>query len=378
MRKIDYFKSLSLGISILTLSACGGGQTQQAPEAEYAMITVKESDKEISTAYSATIRGRQDVDVMPQVAGTITKIAVTEGQKVRRGQLLFVIDQVPYRAAYNTAMANLNAAKAGISTAQLSYDSKKQLFDKNVVSEFDLKTTYNTLLTAKAQLAQAEAAVVNAKNNLSYTEVKSPLDGVVGTLPYRVGALVSSAMQTPLTTVSDNSQMYVYFSMNEIQLLNLTRQYGSKDKAVAEMPEVNLQLKDNTVYGQKGKVETISGVIDRSTGTASLRAVFDNKDGLLYSGTSGNVILPVSKTGCIVIPKSATFELQDKVFVYKNVDGKAVATPVKVTNVNGAQEYIVEEGLKSGEVIVAEGVGLLRDGTPIKAKSANAPAAVSK
>lgn len=174
-------------------------------------MEVKAADKELSTSYSATIRGRQDIDIYPQVSGTIEKLCVTEGQTVRRGQLLFVIDQIPYRAALKTAVANVEAARAAMATAELTYNSNKELYTQKVVSEFSLKTAENTYLTAKAQLTQAEAQEVNARNNLSYTEVKSPSDGVVGALPYRVGALVGANLPYPLTTVSDNSDMYVYF-----------------------------------------------------------------------------------------------------------------------------------------------------------------------
>lgn len=358
-------KQMMILICSATLVACGNAPAVQ-PQSEYRVMNVTTTDKELQTAYSAAIRGRQDIDIYPQVSGTLTKLCVEEGQKVRQGQVLFIIDQVPYLAALRTAEANVEAARAGVATSQLTYDSKKELYAQKVVSEFDLKTSYNNLLTAKAQLAQAEAQKVNAANNLSYTEVKSPSDGVVGMLPYRVGALMSAGLPKPLTTVSDNSNMYVYFSMTENQLLDLTRRYGSKDKALAEMSAVTLQLNDRSAYTQQGKIETISGVIDASTGTVSLRAVFPNKEGLLTSGGSGNVIIPVRKENCIVIPQTATYELQDKVYAYKVVDGKAESAPIQVTRVNGGQEYIVENGLKVGDVIVAEGVGLLREGTPVK------------
>ena len=334
-------------------------------------MRITTSDKELQTTYAASIRGRQDIDIYPQVSGFLTKLCVEEGQAVRKGQVLFIIDQVPYRAALQTAEANVEAARASVATAQLTYDSKKELFAQNVISEFDLQTSYNNLLTAKAQLAQTEAQRVSAANNLSYTEVKSPADGVVGTLPYRVGALVSASLPKPLTTVSDNSDMYVYFSMTENQLLDMTRRYGSRSKALEEMPAIELILNDKSTYPSQGKIETISGVIDTSTGTVSLRAVFPNKEGLLQSGGAGNVVVPVQKRNCIVVPQAATYEVQDKVFVFKVVDGKAQSAPVEVTRVNGGKEYIVDKGLNVGDVIVAEGVGLLREGTPIQAKSAS-------
>lgn len=303
-------KQMMTVICSATLAACGSAPVVQ-PQSEYQVMTISTTDKELQTIYSAAIRGRQDIDIYPQVSGTLTKLCVEEGQTVRRGQVLFIIDQVPYLAALRTAEANVEAARAGVATSQLTYDSKKELYAQKVISEFDLKTSYNSLLTAKAQLAQAEAQQVNAANNLSYTEVKSPADGMVGTLPYRVGTLVSASLPKPLTTVSD----------------------------------------------------------DTSTGTVSLRAVFPNKEGLLTSGGSGNVIIPVRKENCIVVPQSATYEVQDKVYVYKVVDGKAQSVPVQVTRVNGGQEYIVESGLKVGDTIVAEGVGLLREGTSVQPKT---------
>ena len=273
-----------------------------------------------------------------------------------------------------TAEANVEAAQAGVASAELTYNSKKELFAADVISEYDMQTSYNNLLTAKAQLAQMEAQRVNAANNLSYTEVKSPADGVIGTLPYRVGALVGPNLPQPLTTVSDNSSMYVYFSMAENQLLELTRRYGSRAKVLEDMPPITLQLNDKSVYSSPGKIETISGIIDPSTGAVSLRAVFPNREGLLQSGGSGNIIIPVQKQNCIVIPQMTTYELQDKVFVYKVIEGKASATPVQVTRINGGKEYIVDNGLNVGDMIVAEGVGLLRDGTPIQPKTATATA----
>lgn len=355
------------------LTACGGA-TAPAATAEYAVLTVETTDRVIPTEYSATIRGRQDIDVMPQVGGTISQLCVAEGEKVSKGQALFIIDQVPYKAALQTAEANVEAAKAQLATAQLVYDSRRELQAKNVVSEYDLRTAENSLLTAKAQLAQAEAQAVNARNNLSYTVVKSPLNGVAGTIPYRVGALVGPSMPQPLTTVSDNSSVYVYFSMNESQLLALTREYGSADKALAAMPEVSLRLSDGTVYPHTGRVESISGVVDRRTGSVQLRAVFPNEERMLHSGSSGNVILPHSYKNCIVIPQGMTFEIQDKVYVYKIVDGRAASSIIGVEKISDGREYIVTSGLEPGQTILAEGVGLMREGTPVAVKKQPAAA----
>lgn len=298
--------------------------------------------------------------------GNDRKALCNRREVVRKGQLLFVIDQVPYKAALKTAQANVEVAKAALATAELNYNSTKELFAKKVVSAFNLKTSENSYLTAKAQLAQAEAQEVNARNNLSYTEVKSPSDGVVGMLPYRAGALVSASIPQPLTTVSDNSNMYVYFSMTENQLLAMSRQYKSMDEALKNMPEVSLKLNDQSIYEQKGKIESISGVIDRKTGTVGVRAVFPNESRLLHSGASGNVLIPQTYKDCIVIPQGATVRLQDKTLVYKVVDGKAVSTLITVAEINDGREYIVLDGLKVGEEIVSEGAGLVREGTQVK------------
>ena len=340
--------------------------TDAGVKPSFAIMEVKAADKELSTSYSATIRGRQDIDIYPQVSGTIEKLCVTEGQTVRRGQLLFVIDQIPYRAALKTAVANVEAARAAMATAELTYNSNKELYAQKVVSEFSLKTAENTYLTAKAQLTQAEAQEVNARNNLSYTEVKSPSDGVVGALPYRVGALVGANLSYPLTTVSDNSDMYVYFFMTENQLLALTRQYGSMDEALKNMPEVELILNDNSVYNKKGVIESISGVIDRQTGTVMARVVFPNESRLLHSGASGTVVLPSIYKDCIAIPQGATVQMQDKVVVYKVVDGKAVSTLITVAGISDGREYVVLSGLQSGDEIISEGAGLVREGTQVK------------
>lgn len=358
-------------IAACCMAAVGCGQAPMAMgPGEYAVLTVSTSDREIPTNYSATIRGRQDIDIYPQVSGTLSQLLVKEGQQVGKGQTLFIIDQVPYKAALQTADANVAAAKAGVATAQLTYDSKKELFNRNVVSEFDLSTARNQLQTAKAQLAQAQAQRVNAANSLSYTVVKAPSNGVVGTLPFRVGALVGPS--TKLTTVSDNSEMYVYFSMAENQLLDLTRRYGSSAATLKNMPDVQLQLNDGSLYDKTGRVESISGVIDASTGSAQLRAVFPNKEGLLYSGGAGNIVLPTHYTDVVVIPQTATFEIQDKVYVYKIVDGKATSAMIDVEKISNGKEYIVKSGLTPGETIVAEGVGMLREGTPIIAKGQQA------
>lgn len=347
------------------LTAC----TQPAAtsqESGYKTMTVKKENRLLTNSYSAVVKGRQSVEIRPQVSGTITEICVKEGAKVHKGQVLFVIDQVPYKAALQTALANVKSAEAAVATARLTFDSKEELFKERVVSDFDRQTAQNSLLEAEASLAQAKANETNARNDLSYTVVRSPVDGVAGMSSYRVGALVNSSITTPLLTVSDDEEVYVYFSMTENQMLSLIRQYGSVDKALAGMPKVSLQLSDGVKYAHEGVIDAISGTIDTGTGAVSLRAVFPNPEGMLRNGSTATLVLPYTKENALVVPQEATFEIQDKVYVYKvNESGKAESAQVTVFPLNNGQEYIVESGLQEGEVIVAEGAGLIQENTQI-------------
>ena len=370
MKALGYAVVAVMGMTLL--ASCGGKQQQRGatgPTA-YKTVKVKAEDRTIDTKYSATIRGRQDIQVLPQVSGTLTQLLVTEGQRVSKGQTMFIIDQVPYQAALNTAKANLEAATASQATAQLSYESTKKLFDQGVVSDYDLQTANNALLQAKAAVAQANAAVTNAANSLSYTVVKSPADGVVGTLPYRVGALVGPSIPTPLTTVSDNHQMYVYFSMTEAQLLSKIREAGSAEAAVKAMPPVRLQLVDGSEYEQTGKIETASGVVDQTTGSVSLRAVFNNPNGLLHSGSTGNVVIPVEIKNHIIVPAAAVKQIQTVHQVFKVVekDGQRVAegTNITVSPYNTGKEFIVLSGLSVGDEIIADGAGMVKEGALVQ------------
>lgn len=341
----------------------------------YKTMEVSRGSRTLSQSYTAVINGRQSVEIRPQVSGTITQVCIAEGAQVKKGQTLVIIDQVPYKAALETAIANVKSAEASVATARLTADSKEQLFKENVVSAFDLQTARNSLLQAEATLAQAKAEEVNARNNLSYTEVKSPVDGVSGMLPYRVGALVDASITTPLTTVSDDTEMYVYFSMTESQVLSLIRQYKTLDEAMKQMPEVELKLSDGLTYAHKGRIDAISGTIDTSTGAVSLRATFPNPEHMLRNGGSGTVIFPYIKENVLIVPQEATYEIQDKIFVYKVVDGKATSSQVSVFPVNNGKEYIVESGLEEGETIIAEGAGLVQEGTVVGTPAAdNAPA----
>ena len=359
-----------IGICGLLSTACQNG-AKNTPEEEnlYETLAVSLSDRTLTTGYSATISGVQTVEIRPQVSGMITEILIEEGENVRKGQVLFIIDQTPYKAAYEIAAANVKSAEAALSTAQLILESNRNLYEQDVVSEFDLMTAQNDLIEAEARLALCKAEEVNAGNNLSYTEVRSPVNGVASMIPYRVGALVSSSISQPLVTVSDDSSVYAYFSMAENQMLDMVLQYGSLDNAIRQMPDVELMMSNGQKYTHTGKINAISGTISETTGAVSLRAVFNNSNHLLRNGGSGTIIIPVTVRNAVVIPQTATYELQDRIFVYKVVDGKASATEIKVSPHNNGTEYIVESGLKVGDIIVAEGAGLIKEGTPIRSKN---------
>ena len=364
-------KVLAIIFSAIALASCNQPKTQTAAQKEnyYETMEVTLSDRTLTTGYSAAISGVQTVEIRPQVSGMITDILIEEGESVTKGQVLFVIDQTPYKAAYEIAVANVKSAEAALSTAKLILDSNKNLYEQDVVSEFDLMTAQNDLTEAEARLALCKAEEVNASNNLSYTEVRSPVNGVASMIPYRVGALVNSNIAQPLVTVSDDSRVYAYFSMAENQMLDMVQQYGSLNNAIRQMPEVELVMSNGEKYEYTGKINAISGTISESTGAVSIRAVFNNRNHLLRNGGSGTIIIPMTLQNCMVIPQSATYELEDRVFVYKVVDGKASSTEIHIAPQNNGVEYIVTDGLEVGDIIVAEGAGLIKEGTPIKSKN---------
>ncbi|MCM1176182.1 MAG: efflux RND transporter periplasmic adaptor subunit [Bacteroides sp.] len=359
------------GLCLMLIPACNQDSGQQTRSNDYPLLTLKPEDRELTVKYSAVIEGKQDVEIRPQVSGTITSVLMKEGANVRKGEVLFIIDQVPYKAAVKRTKASVAAAEASLATAKLNLEGKESLYNDKVISDFELRTAQNNYKNAEAALLLAQAEDINAENNLSYTEVRSPVNGSAGMTSYRVGALVSPSMASPLVNVSDNSEMYVYFSLTEKQVLSLTAQYGSIEKALESFPEISLQLNDGSIYEHNGKIDVISGIIDRTTGTVSMRAVFSNPGKRLMSGGAANVIIPYSRKDCIVIPQGATFEIQNRIFAYKVVDGKTVSAPIQVFSINNGREYIVEEGLEFGDVIIAEGAGLMKAGMEVSGNSKN-------
>lgn len=394
----------------LVLTGCGKKQSGFDADNSYAVVTVGATSASLSTTYPATIKGTSDVEIRPKISGFITKIFVQEGQSVTQGQALFAIDDVQYRSAVTAAEeavkqaeqqvktaqeavrqaeAQVNVVKTNIATQQLTVQNKKVLYDNKVVSSYDYETAVNTLKSLQAQLASAQAGVTSAKagvgsaqaavssaraqlasarDNLSYCTVKSPATGVIGMLPLKVGALVSASMTEPFTTVSNINSVYVYFSMTEKQLLEMTRTAGGGvQAAINAMPRVNLILADGTTYQSEGKIDAVGGVIDQSTGSVQMRATFDNSHRILRSGGSGNIQVPVRTSNAIVVPQSATTEIQDKKFVYVvGSDNKVQSREITVEDQNDGTNYVVKSGLNAGDRIVIEGVQNLKNGTEIK------------
>lgn len=361
-RKLFTLSCAALSGLMLTLSSCGkkdasAGQQQGAMPLQ--TITAQAADAQLFKSYPATLKGKTDIDIRPQVSGFITAVHVDEGQRVHKGQPLFTIDQVQYQAAVDQAQAAVNSARTAVANAKIQADNSRQLYERNIISENAWQVADNQYRQAQASLAQSEAALTSAKKNLSYTVVTAPSDGVVGTIPNRIGSLASPSSAQPLTTLSDNSEVYAYFSLTEKDLLEMT-DGGTKSLTAAldAMPEVTLVLADGSKYPFQGKVATISGLIDNTTGSASVRALFKNPSGMLRSGNTGQVNIPVSEPNAISIPQKATFEVQNLKYVFTlNDSNKTVNTPIEVLPLNDGKNYVVTSGLKPGDRVVIEGVG---------------------
>lgn len=392
MKKI---KSLTLTCLVTTatlgalLSSCGkkdeSAQQAQAPQLQ--VLTVEQGDATLYKSLPATLKGKTDVDIRPQVSGNITAVHVEEGQHVRKGQVLFTLDQVPYQAAVDQALSAVNSAKTAVATSEINVSNQKALYERNIIPQTQYQVAENQLAQAKAQLAQAQAALTSARNQLSYTVVKAPSDGVVGAIPYRVGALASPSMMTPLTTVSDNSEVYAYIALNQNDLLGMTDGgTRSLESAVKDIPNLKLVLSNGTEYPLEGRIESVSGLVDNATGAASVRVLFPNPSGMLRSGYTGQVLIPVQATNSILIPQKSTYEMQDMRYVFALNDSNiTVPTRIEVMELNDGKSFVVTEGLKPGDRIVTEGIGTtVRAGMPVQpvdakaAEEAAAPAAAQE
>lgn len=364
VKKIILFATA--GIIVASCTGKSGGKPDFGDN-EYAVRTVSTQSTELSTSYPATIKGVQDVEIRPKVSGFITKVNVHEGQRVTAGQLLFVIDNETYQAQVRQAKAAVSTAKAQLETSRLTLENSKELHKNNVIGDFELATARNNFATAEAALMQAKASLASAQEMLNYCYVKSPVSGVVGTLPYKAGTLVSAGGGEPLTTVSDISSMEVYFSVTEKDMLGMTKGKGGISEAIKNYPPVTLRLADGTVYAHKGTVVKASGVIDEATGTITLIARFVNPDNMLRSGGAGQVVVADSSQAAVVIPQEAAAEIQNKIFVYLvGKDNKVKYSEIKVLPQNDGNNYIVVEGMKAGDRYVAKGIASLKDGMQIK------------
>ena len=364
-----------LFLSGLTLASCGGKKDQAAQAGaaaqvkDYKVVTLETRSATLNTDYPASIQGQQNIEIRPRIEGYIEKIYVDEGAVVKTGQPLFKINDPQYEQAVRTANAGIKTAQAEVSTAKLAVVKVKPLVEKDIISKYELESAQFTYQSALASLAQAKAALVNAKVNLGYTTVTSPVNGVVGSIPFRLGSLVNSSSTDPLTTVSSIGNVYAYFAFNEKLLLDFTK--GNTETTFAKkllaLPAVSLLLSDGSEYSEKGRIETVNGLINTATGSANIRARFPNPKGIIRSGSSATVRIPNNLKDVILVPQSATFELQDKLFaVVVGKDGKTKNVNLTVKENTAGNFYVIESGLKAGDQIVLEGVSSLKDGTQIK------------
>lgn len=354
MKKIAMFAAIAA-----TLVSCsGGGGRPTFGDNEFPVTTINTSSADLQTTYPATIKGVQDVEIRPKTSGFLTQINVKEGQTVSAGQTLFVIDNETFQAQVRQAQAAVNTAQQQVNTAQLTYENTKQLHENKVVGDYELQTSQNTFESAKAQLAQAKASLAAAKEALSFCYVKSPASGVVGTLPYKKGALVSGS--NVLTSVANISSMDIYFSVTEKEAMVLSQ------RGLASLPPVKLKLADGSIYAHEGKVARMSGIVDQATGSVQLVATFSNPERLLKSGGTGTIIIPRLANSAIIIPQAAVSEVQNKKFVYTLGEGNKVKyTEIKVDPQDDGNNYIVTEGLKAGDKYVTNGITKLNDGMEI-------------
>lgn len=390
-RIVKYVAVLCLGTA--TVCSCSKkeaeGQQQQQQIPELAVMTAAPDSITLYTAYPATLHGQNDVEIRPQITGFLTQVHVSEGQRVAAGQVLFTIDQVSLRASVEAsrsqvlqAEAAVRVAEANVSTAQTNVNNNKLLLDQNIISKSAYQTTVDALNAAKAQLNQSRASVsaaraglTSAEKNLSYSVVRAPESGVIGTIDFKEGALVSP--QTLLTVLSGSNTIEAYFSFTERELLAFTGAAGSVQTALSHMPNVLLELANGERYPLTGRIVSISGVLDSSTGSATAKAAFPNPDGLLRSGNSANVLIPQVYQNVIVIPQSATFEIQGLKYAFVVDDsGKLIQTPITIAEQNDGQRYIVQSGIEAGQRVLVEGVGMnAKEGMTIKPKAPGESAA---
>lgn len=366
MKNIRIMKRRILTAFAAFVAVFGIVSCKQAPEevhTSFETITLAPVDIEIPYDFSATITGRNDVSVMPQTSGQLMTVCVAPGQKVKKGDKLFIIDNRKAGQILTAARADLAAAEAQCSSALLEYESNKNLYEKKIVSEYMLNTSRNDYNRALAAVEQAKAAVANAKLNLEFCTITSPVNGVVGDIVNNPGDQVSE--MTLLTVISGNTEMKASFSIAETLLKELVEESGSLESLVANLPEASLILKDGTEYPHKGKVQNISGVVDKATGSLTLEAFFPNPDGFLFSGIQGNVRIVSSYEDILIAPVSSLVRVQDKAFVYKVKDNCAESAIVEFAEVGNGKDVALLGGVSAGDVIVAKGAVNVYDGQQV-------------
>lgn len=366
MKNIRIMKRRILTAFAAFVAVFGIVSCKQAPEevhTSFETLTLAPVDIEIPYDFSATITGRNDVSVMPQTSGQLMTVCVAPGQKVKKGDKLFIIDNRKAGQILTAARADLAAAEAQCSSALLEYESNKNLYEKKIVSEYMLNTSRNDYNRALAAVEQAKAAVANAKLNLEFCTITSPVNGVVGDIVNNPGDQVSE--MTLLTVISGNTEMKASFSIAETLLKELVEESGSLESLVANLPEASLILKDGTEYPHKGKVQNISGVVDKATGSLTLEAFFPNPDGFLFSGIQGNVRIVSSYEDILIAPVSSLVRVQDKAFVYKVKDNCAESAIVEFAEVGNGKDVALLGGVSAGDVIVAKGAVNVYDGQQV-------------
>lgn len=360
-------KRISIGFfALLLLVSCGNKQTQaEAAAPELKVMVASGQNTELNKVFAATIKGSDDAEIRPRIDGYIDRVYVEEGQMVRKGQPLFLINSPMAQQQLRTAEAALKSAEANVATAKLNVDRTRPLVEEGIISAVQLQTYENVYQTALASLAQAQAALDNARSTISWTRVESPIDGVVGRINLRIGNLVNAS--NILTTIANTKDVYAEFSLNEKDLSEWMNSLEGKTQAekIKNIPPVMLKLKDGTIIEEKGKIESIAGVVDVSTGSVNLRAEFPNSNGLIRSGNSATVIIPEHLENTIVIPQSITSTLQDKIIVFKLVNDTARQTIVDVKSTPDGKQYAVTNGLQVGDKIIAEGLATVRNGMKI-------------
>lgn len=371
MNKTIKFLSILTVPVILLFTSCGNTQNTDNSEEQildYKVITLTTQTATLQSNYPATIEGEQNIEIRPKVDGFIEAIYVDEGAVVKQGQRLFKINAPQYEQEVRTSQAAIKIAEANVNSAQMDVDKVRPLVEKNIISKYELESAEFNLQSRQAQLAQAKATLVNATTNLNYTLISSPVSGVVGTLPYKIGSLVNSNTPLPLTTVSNISNIYAYFSLNEKQLLEFSKDSGNPlQKNLSSLPPASLILANGSLFSHTGRVDATSGAINTATGSIRVRATFPNPESTVRSGSSGVVVIPLTVDSAIVIPQKVTYEIQGAKFVYVVGEGNTVESrAIKVMDNNDGQFYVVTEGLSKGEKIALEGLSTLRDGVVIK------------